>query len=389
MTSFEEIPILDWSLVSSGPESRAKFVSQLRHAMTEVGFLYLLNPPIEEGVVQSVVDYAPKLFNISQESKNSLMMVNSESFFGYNKLGAEITKGATDFREQFDFGTPGRGKRKPGSPDYHRLWGKAQWPSEADLPGFCARYSEYLSQVESLSFEFISLLAEALGLQPDAFDRFFDEPKESMVVKYPVMPQGSSDQGVGPHFDGGFLTFLLQASPHSGLQAQNARGDWVPAPPRPSTLVVNTGKALETATRGLIRATSHRVLAPKEAQNGVNGTGKVSETNGRAKRFKWATDGVSDRPTGARYSIPFFQSISQDVRVSENILDLPQDILDLLKDRDINATTESVNFSEYERGQPSGYVQLIGRIKSHPDVGERHYPKEFKEIFPGGVPTRA
>ncbi|KAG8750644.1 hypothetical protein FRC12_012792 [Ceratobasidium sp. 428] len=100
MTSFEEIPILDWSLVSSGPESRAKFVSQLRHAMTEVGFLYLLNPPIEEDVVQSIVDYAPKLFNISQESKNNLMMVNSESFFGYNKLGAEITKGATDFREQ-------------------------------------------------------------------------------------------------------------------------------------------------------------------------------------------------------------------------------------------------------------------------------------------------
>jgi isopenicillin N synthase-like dioxygenase len=28
------------------------------------------------------------------------------------------------------------------------------------------------------------------------------------VVKYPVMPEGSSDQGVGPHFDGGFLTLV-------------------------------------------------------------------------------------------------------------------------------------------------------------------------------------
>ncbi|KAG8721945.1 hypothetical protein FRC08_008641 [Ceratobasidium sp. 394] len=212
---------------------------------------------------------------------------------------------------------------------------------------------------------------------------------EEQIVKYPVMPQGSSDQGVGPHFDGGFLTFLLQASPHPGLQAQNARGDWVPAPPRPRTLVVNTGKALEIATRGLARATSHRVLAPKEPKTEANGSSKVNGTNGIAKKFSWATDGVSDHPTGARYSIPFFQSISQDVRVAENVLDFPQDVLDLLKDRDGNITSESVNFSEYDRGQPSGYAQLVGRIKSHPDVGERHYPEIFKEIFPSGVPARA
>ncbi|KAG8747817.1 hypothetical protein FRC10_011262 [Ceratobasidium sp. 414] len=320
-----------------------------------------------------------------QETKDQLLMVNNESFFGYNKLGAEITKGATDHREQFDFGTPGRGKHNLGSFEYYRLWGESQWPSETDLPGFYARYSEYLSQVESLSFEFISLLAEALGLPPNSFDRFFDAPKESMVhrskasletrtleeqvVKYPVMPQGSSDQGVGPHFDGGFLTFLLQASPHPGLQAQNARGDWVSAPPRPRTLVVNTGKALETATRGLARATSHRVLAPKETETEANGASKVNGTSGSAKGFSWVTDGVSDHPTGARYSIPFFQSISQDIRVAENVLDFPQDVMDLLKDRDGNITSESV--------------------RSHPDVGERHYPGIFKEIFPNGVPARA
>ncbi|QRV94251.1 2OG-Fe(II) oxygenase family protein [Ceratobasidium sp. AG-Ba] len=389
MSSFETIPILDWALTSGGPETRAEFISQLRKAMTEVGFLYLLNPPLDDDVVQSVIDYAPKLFELPQQTKDNLVMANNESFFGYNKLGAEITKGATDYREQYDFGFPGRDQRKPSGLAYHRLWGTAQWPSETDLPGFKEAYSRYLSQVEPLSFEFISLLAESLGLPANAFDRFFDDPKESMVhrskvVKYPIMPKDSSDQGVGPHFDGGFLTLLLQASPHPGLQAQNARGDWVPAPPRPRTLVVNTGKALETATRGLVRATSHRVLAPKETI--LNGG--AEKLDGVPKKFNWATDGVSDHPVGARYSIPFFQSISQDVRVSENLLDFPSDVLELLKDREV-VTSESVNFSEYERGQPSGYVQLIGRIKSHPDVAERHYPQMFKEIFPNGVPARA
>ncbi|KAJ1304741.1 hypothetical protein OPQ81_005879 [Rhizoctonia solani] len=384
MSSFEEIPVLDWSLLSGGSESRAKFISQLRSAMTEVGFLYLLNPPIDDHLVQSVIDYAPKLFDLPQEKKDTLAMVNSESFFGYNKLGAEITKGSTDYREQFDFGTPWKGKHNPEGPYYERLWGPAQWPSDADLPGFHAAYSAYYSQCADLSFHFIGLLAEALGLPSDAFERFFDTPKDLMVhrakvVKYPVMPEGSSDQGVGPHFDGGFLTLAT----HPGLEAQNARGEWIPAPPRPRTLVVNTGKALETVTRGVVPATSHRVLVPRGPKVANGG----QQFNKGGSVYDWTKDGLSTRATGARYSIPFFQSISQDIRVSENQLDFPQEILDILSNRKAGST-ESVNFSEYERGQPSGHVQLIGRIKSHPDVGERHYPELFKEIFPSGVPIR-
>ncbi|ELU42710.1 iron/ascorbate oxidoreductase [Rhizoctonia solani AG-1 IA] len=288
-------------------------------------------------------------------------MVNNESFFGYNKLGAEITKGSTDLREQFDFATPWKGYRNPEGPDYERLWGPAQWPSDTDLPGFRDAYSAYYKQCADLSFEFMSLLAEALGLPSDAFDRFYDAPRDIMlhrakVVKYPAMPEGSSDQGVGPHFDGGFLT--LVASPHPGLQAQNARGEWIPAPPRPRTLVVNTGKALESATRGIVPATSHRVLVPRESQTT---NGDLSKRGGSL--YNWTTDGLSTSPSGARYSIPFFQSISQDVRVSENQLDFPQETLDLLKNRKGDGATESVNFSEYARGQPSGHVQLIGRIK--------------------------
>lgn len=48
MSEFEEIPVLDWSLTTGGSASRAKFISQLRDAMTKVGFLYLLNPPVDE-----------------------------------------------------------------------------------------------------------------------------------------------------------------------------------------------------------------------------------------------------------------------------------------------------------------------------------------------------
>ncbi len=45
---------------------------------------------------------------------------------GYSSLGSELTKGAVDQREQFDFGTPYECKWRPGDPEYLKLWGPPQ-----------------------------------------------------------------------------------------------------------------------------------------------------------------------------------------------------------------------------------------------------------------------
>jgi isopenicillin N synthase-like dioxygenase len=131
------------------------------------------------------------------------------------------------------------------------------------LPGFKATFVRYISTLQKLSNDLLSLVAEALELPPNAFSRFFEtggNQDRAKIVKYPVPDDDSSNQGVGPHYDGGFLTLvstfasgwrmsmktgglqLLQASPHKGLQVQNVSGDWVDAPPIPGTFVVNIGK---------------------------------------------------------------------------------------------------------------------------------------------------
>jgi len=53
-------------------------------------------------------------------------MANSPHFLGYSRLGAEMTKGAVDQREQFDIATPLEDRWKPGDPEYIRLWGPSQ-----------------------------------------------------------------------------------------------------------------------------------------------------------------------------------------------------------------------------------------------------------------------
>ena len=171
-------------------------------------------------------------------------MANSEHFLGYSRLGAELTKGKVDQREQFDFATRHVCRWKEGDPEYYRLWGPSQvcvfvvtfervfcsrcaiqWPDEDLIPGFRDTTERYLNQVQDLSYKLSSLLAEAFGLSPNGLAHFYDTDElmqhRSKIVRYPVVKEGDDDQGVGPHYDAGFLTFVeyLSVVSHSHLHA--------------------------------------------------------------------------------------------------------------------------------------------------------------------------
>jgi isopenicillin N synthase-like dioxygenase len=122
---FSSVPVLDYSFTKD-PSTRPEFLSRLRDALINVGFLYLSNPPVSRDDIDLVIDLAPKLFTLPQEKKNSLLMRNNLHFLGYTRIGAEYTKGEADQREQYDFATPYECRWAPGAPEYLKLWGPAQ-----------------------------------------------------------------------------------------------------------------------------------------------------------------------------------------------------------------------------------------------------------------------
>ncbi|KZO93511.1 Clavaminate synthase-like protein [Calocera viscosa TUFC12733] len=348
---FSEIPTLDWGLISSGsPVDREQFLADLRHAIVNVGFMYLSHSPIPQELVDQLVAYIPDLFALPQEEKKAISMLNSPHFLGYSVQGAEFTRGARDNREQFDFATEYESPWKAGDPDWLNLWGQPQFPPESLLPGFRTTIQTYLDLLQKLGMDFIRLFEEALLVAPGQLTQFYDDHMQHRckVVKYPsadYLRAEDGTQGVGPHYDGGFLTFLLQASDQPGLQVQNRAGKWIDAPPVRGTFVVNIGKALETATQKVAIATTHRVVSPPKG-------------------------------SGTRYSVPFFQNISLEAKVG-GAIEVPKEILELKRARGDEVVTDSVNFSEYER-EVSGHVQLIGRIKRRrtlvPDVVQADLP---------------
>jgi len=66
--SFTTIPILDLSLANH-PTTKPQFLSQLRHALLEVGFLYLKNYGIPEELTAAVMKEGVRFFDLPMEEK--------------------------------------------------------------------------------------------------------------------------------------------------------------------------------------------------------------------------------------------------------------------------------------------------------------------------------
>lgn len=347
------IPTIDVSKAHD-PSTRPELLRDLRHALLEVGFLYLSNHGIKDSVTEDLVALLPSLFALPQKVKESAALVQSPHFLGYSKFGSEITASVQDQREQFELANEldDRYRQAPGQPLYTRLQGPNQWLGDQEnVSRFRPIIESYIAALQDLALRFLELVTEALELPPESLLHFTGPQDRLKLVHYRPAPDATmvaQSQGVGPHKDSsGWMTFLLQASDPSikGLQVLSKDGVWLDAPPVPGTLVVNMGQAFEVVTNGVCKATTHRVLLPP---------------------------GDYDR-----YSVPFFQGVRPDLT--------KQDLKALWEHFDTRRwkTRESIEGqridSPFLRGKYDtwGEAQLRTKIRSHRDVGKRHYPDVF------------
>uniref|UniRef100_A0A8H7TTI2 Fe2OG dioxygenase domain-containing protein n=1 Tax=Bionectria ochroleuca TaxID=29856 RepID=A0A8H7TTI2_BIOOC len=254
---FINVPRIDLSL-----SDHDQLLSDLRYALTEVGFLYIENHGVPTNLISDLKNALPRLFSISPESKAEVALENSPHFLGYSGDGAETTAGKSDRREQFEFATELDATWKEGLPLRERLRGPNSWPSA--YPQLRPIVETYIRELTALGERFLRLVAEALFLPQGTFLPFLSDQHRLKLVHYPALEDpGAESQGVGPHKDSsGWWTFLLQASPPhiKGLQVLNKSGNWVDVPVIPGSLVVNIGQAFEVVTHGVCKATTHRVL---------------------------------------------------------------------------------------------------------------------------------
>ncbi|KAE8340545.1 hypothetical protein BDV24DRAFT_151898 [Aspergillus arachidicola] len=360
--NFTQIPTIDLADAQS-PATKPSFLSDLRDAIVKVGFFYLKNHGVPNNVERDFVEQSIKFFDLPLEERLKVEMLHSKHFLGYVREQNEKTAQRTDYRETFNLGMD---LAAPGEeePAYRNMSGPNLWPNETAIPGFREAMENYVKHIQTLGDDFKVLVAEALDLEPTAFLRFFDDqPQDRLkLAKYPV-PSSIADtepfgsfQGIGPHKDSSFLTFLLQGTPHRGLEVQNKSGEWIPAPPIPGTLVVNIGRMFEALTGGVVTATTHRVSL--EEKNFVDRDG---------------------RPLGPRFSFPMFQLLALDLRRDQMTLDMPPHIVKLAKE--IKVMSDAEKFFEEMFRDCAGSGLFMARVIKHEDVARKWYPDVLDNVL--------
>lgn len=257
---FSEIPVIDLGgLIAPGEPGLAAAGQAIRHAATEVGFFYIANHGVPQGVIDAAFAQARAFFRRPPEEKRSVRV--NALHRGWLAPGGAVMDGAKrpDLKESFIFGL----ELPEADPDVvagKPLMGPNQWPEE--MPEFRAALSGYYDAVLACGQRLLRGFASALGLRPDHFAASFAKPlARGSAIWYPPQPpdMGESQFGVSAHTDYGCITILAQDGT-GGLQVQNRAGEWIAAPPIPGTYVINIGDLMARWTNDLFVSTPHRVV---------------------------------------------------------------------------------------------------------------------------------
>ena len=327
----KSIPLLDLSRFDTGESAQQEaFLAELRDAARHVGFFYLAGHGVEPALLGRLMTAAKHFFALPQNDKLAVEMVNSPHFRGYTRIAWERTRGLQDWREQIDIGAEQPVvARSPDAPAWSRLQGPNQWP--AALPELRPAVLSWQAAATRVLGRLLRAFALSLGQSDAVFEPLYRDAPHVLVklIRYPGREVTASDQGVGAHKDAGLLSLLLQDG-QGGLQVETAQG-WVDVAPRAGTLVVNIGEILELASDGYLRATLHRVITPPAGRE--------------------------------RISAAFFLGARLDATVP--LLALPPQLAAQARgpERDPN--------NPLFRSVGQNYLK--GRLRSHPDVAQRHY----------------
>ncbi|KAJ7373983.1 hypothetical protein OS493_009311 [Desmophyllum pertusum] len=201
-------------------------VKHIHEACRDVGFFYITGHGVLQHTTDTVMEAARLFFEMPFEKKIALSIRNSKAYRGYIQKGSEMTADKVDVKEGIYFG-PDVTSDDPdvicGTP----MVGSNQYPDEGDLPNFPNTVKQYREQMKTVGLSLMRAMAMGLQLPKCYFDDMFSNP-------------------------------ILQDDV-GGLEVQTKDGKWIDVPPIPGTFVVNVGDPLEAWTKGLYRATLHRV----------------------------------------------------------------------------------------------------------------------------------
>ncbi|MEV6736248.1 2-oxoglutarate and iron-dependent oxygenase domain-containing protein [Streptomyces sp. NPDC051104] len=248
------------------PAARARIARTVDEALQSAGFLLVTGHGVDPSLRTRIREAARTFFTLPVEVKEKYAArVGGRGWLGPGTEAngyAEGTETPPDLKESLTFAT-----QEPfEDPEIDAEWYAPNvWPAEVpELRGLC---EEYLARMAELENQLLSLLGEALGLEPDFFTRHMARPTYGFNINwYPGTDViGEPEPGqfrIGPHTDFGTVTILDRQAGRGGLQVWTDEGGWEDAPYDPEAFTINIGDLMARWTGDRWRSGRHRVLPP-------------------------------------------------------------------------------------------------------------------------------
>lgn len=285
----KEIPIVDWSDLEN---NREKLLGDIRFALSECGFMILVNAPgLDDDFQQRAFREVRGFFDAPDDVKASAHISHTPYFRGHTPpTPANRGRGQVIENFQYSFDQEPVGPHNdPSLPLHERLFkGPNTWPRDGEVPGFRPVIEELCDTYHRLTHSLGELILESLGEDPAEFRKYFefDNPYLAASLNHNYSLAAFSDEAreqvhkdyakfdaknVGTHIDGPpFIALLINDRP--GLQVVAGEGRWMNAPVTcrtapgeyevpviPGSVIINTGGTLMHLSEGRYSATLHRV----------------------------------------------------------------------------------------------------------------------------------
>src|SRR6516162_4106985 len=262
MANNEIIPIVDLGPYLAGaPGSIDRAAEELRFALTEIGFYFIVNHGVPSEQIQAVFRQAARFHALALQKKLEVKLDLHN--VGYLPMRGDTLRTSTvasvtkaNINEAF-FVARELPSDHPDVLADRRFRSANRWPT--GLPGFREAIVAYCETLEQLVRKLVRLYARALHLPLEYFDQPFNEPQYKLrMTHYPYQTDLADDEfGIAPHTDTSFLT-LLAHNDVPGLSIRTQSGKWIDAPAIPGAFVVNGGQLLQRWTNDYFLATAHR-----------------------------------------------------------------------------------------------------------------------------------
>jgi isopenicillin N synthase-like dioxygenase len=264
MADTDVIPVIDLGPYLAGaPGAIDRAAEELRFALTEIGFYFIVNHGVPSGQIREVFGAAARFHARPLEKKLEVKL--DKHNVGYLPMMGDTLRTSTvatvtkpNLNEAFFVARDLPGDHPDVLAD-RRFRSANRWPS--GLPRFREAVVAYCDTVEQLVQKLVRLYARALGLPAEYFNEPFREPQYKLrMTHYPHLAGPPDDEfGIAPHTDTSFLT-LLAPNDVPGLSIRTRSGEWIDAPAIPDAFVVNGGQLLRRWTNDYFLATPHRAV---------------------------------------------------------------------------------------------------------------------------------